>query len=408
MESSEQALLEQVAQISKAHETARKLYADQLAPDFNFLDFATTNEVGLSAILAWLLDPNGSHAQGSVFLAQFLNDFAEDFDDDELCRVDVACEATISDRRRIDILVRSGRWAFGIENKLRGAPDQPGQVQDYLIQLASIPECYTYRLIYLTIDGDDPGADSIACDARVEAVDDGVLVPMAVASLYPWLTRCRALSRSPRITSYIDDLKRFCERELEGKPDMSETNDLIASATESASSVAAAMKIAVAADDIRQHLFRNLADEIAARCKKPGSPYDGWQVTRNADVAKYNPNNIALVIKPQRHIVFGFDNRTSFNYPYIGVYAPGLPPGTAADMKARLDHSIAPSNAEDESFPWALWIEETTQLMSAQSDWRKAETPWVEIVDGQMAERVLSAALQIHSNIGNTLAREGR
>lgn len=408
MESSERALLDQVAQISKTHETARKLYADQLAPDFNFLDFATTNEVGLSAILAWLLNPNGSHAQGSVFLAQFLNEFAEDFDDDELFRAKVVCEATISDRRRIDILVRNGRWAIGIENKLRGAPDQRGQVQDYLNQLASIPDCDSYRLLYLTVDEDEPGDESIADTARAEAIDDQRLMPTAVAGLYPWLTRCRALSRSPRITAYIDDLKRFCERELEGKPDMSETNELIASATKSASSVAAAMKIAVAADDIRRRLLQNLADDIDARCKSQEAPYNSWSTTKDDEIFRYNPNHIILKINKKYQIVFGFDSKSSFSYPYMGVYAPGLNKEDVVDIKARLDRSIAPSNAHYTSFPWVLWLQENSPLLSAQSDWRKAATPWVEIVDGQMAERVLSAALQIHSNIKGPLAREER
>ena len=56
---------------------ARKRFTVQLAPDFNLFDYLRTDELGLSACIASLLDPKGKHGQGPVFLDAFLEKIAK-------------------------------------------------------------------------------------------------------------------------------------------------------------------------------------------------------------------------------------------------------------------------------------------------------------------------------------------
>lgn len=67
-----QNLINDVSQKVKALETAQALYSRQLSPEFNTFDYINTDELGLSRILAALLDPMGSHAQQGVFLKLFI------------------------------------------------------------------------------------------------------------------------------------------------------------------------------------------------------------------------------------------------------------------------------------------------------------------------------------------------
>ena len=52
-----QTLINEVSQKVQALETAQALYSRQLSPDFNTFDYINTDELGLSRILAALLDP---------------------------------------------------------------------------------------------------------------------------------------------------------------------------------------------------------------------------------------------------------------------------------------------------------------------------------------------------------------
>ena len=67
-----QNLLNKVNAKVQALKTAKQLYGEQLAPNFLVFDFVNTNEIGLSGILACLLDPKGTHGQKTLFLESFI------------------------------------------------------------------------------------------------------------------------------------------------------------------------------------------------------------------------------------------------------------------------------------------------------------------------------------------------
>ena len=135
--------------LSEVHpvlETVRRLEREldrKLAHRFNALDYLRDDELGLSRLIADLLDPLGKHGQGTLFLATYLEVVGArrllswpDLDD---CRIDVETERSIDGRRRIDISVdilsKHGQaCCLAIENKPY-AGDQQNQVRDYLLFL---------------------------------------------------------------------------------------------------------------------------------------------------------------------------------------------------------------------------------------------------------------------------------
>ena len=127
-----------------------------LARRFNVFRYLRADELGLSRIIADLLDPTGDHGQGTIYLEAML----ELLDPPELPevarptsdsgRIRVVTERGF-DGRFIDITVdiptEGGTFCLAFENKPR-ANDQPGQCEDYL---KSLKKKYAKRflLVYL-------------------------------------------------------------------------------------------------------------------------------------------------------------------------------------------------------------------------------------------------------------------
>ena len=151
-------------------EAARKLDREMnrvFAHRFNILDYLRTNELGLSCIIADLLNPSASHGQGTFFLETFLRRLEKEkaisIDSQwfgfHANRIQVETEYTIEYRRRIDIYVlipgrNKEEYCLAIENKPY-TDDESHQIADYLKYLNQ-----KYRdkflLIYLSSRGQFP------------------------------------------------------------------------------------------------------------------------------------------------------------------------------------------------------------------------------------------------------------
>ena len=143
-------------------ETARMLEHEldrQLARPFNALDYLRTDELGLSRIVADLLDPQGKHCQGAIFLKLLLDSLGFDVQD-RLDAARVVVEKAIKGDRRLDVWVDiNGEYCLAIENKPYTG-DQSNQVKDYLDWLKSEYQ-QKFMLIYLSPKGEPPSADSV-------------------------------------------------------------------------------------------------------------------------------------------------------------------------------------------------------------------------------------------------------
>jgi len=143
----------------------RAMYDRELALSFDPIrQFWGLSENTSSAILAYFLDPKASHAQGNVFLREFLSFIAQKTDNAKLVelaegRLDVKCEFVIpnpgpSDGGRPDIVLQFSspdRFCIAIENKI-WAIDQERQLERYLEYLEG-SYSGTHMLAYLTHDG---------------------------------------------------------------------------------------------------------------------------------------------------------------------------------------------------------------------------------------------------------------
>ena len=211
----------------------------ELAPQFNAFDYLRDDELGLSRVIADLLDPQASHGQGTLFLRTLLGleelKNARHWPDlDGTQKVVVQREREIKFGRRIDILVEIAdenrpRYCLAIENKPY-AYDQKNQVQDYL---AWLEETYPKRffLIYMPPTGERPSETSIRrtelgkwtngfaimpyCASSEERTDEDALrMPHSFAD---WLQECRRNCEADRMRLFLREFEIFCNRTFGGQ-----------------------------------------------------------------------------------------------------------------------------------------------------------------------------------------------
>ena len=222
--------------------TARRVEREldrRLARRFNVLDYLQTDELGLSKIIADLLDPRASHGQGSLFLERFFSLLSEHVDFGKCVSLDrahisVAVEEEITEQRRIDVFVQivegESVHVLAIENK-PFAGDQPRQVHDYLHYLRE--RCGNqFSLIYLSPRGEGPSEESVALAelrsnwterfrilsyaGMSETLRDDQFgqVRISQVSLVDWLRACQRECEVDRLRWFLGDVANFCQREF--------------------------------------------------------------------------------------------------------------------------------------------------------------------------------------------------
>ncbi|HGT5687241.1 TPA: PD-(D/E)XK nuclease family protein, partial [Escherichia coli] len=67
------ALLDSVARWNEVTTLAKLRYQAELAPDFSLMDWLKNDELALSRYLRFLLSPDETHGQSSLFLKGFLS-----------------------------------------------------------------------------------------------------------------------------------------------------------------------------------------------------------------------------------------------------------------------------------------------------------------------------------------------
>ena len=177
------------------------------------IDGVRINEDTHSAILVDLLNPNGSHRQGAVFLKHFLNleplGLADSFDYGELEDFHVKRKAN-SKYGEIDILLEKKDDAcIIIENKIHDAEDQNSQLNRYYRYAKENFTDEQIKLIYLTRYGRVPSPDSLRGVDGQEALDVSRVICMSYESdIVEWLEDCLKEVKKPS-ENYVFSLIRL-------------------------------------------------------------------------------------------------------------------------------------------------------------------------------------------------------
>jgi hypothetical protein len=388
------ALLDRLADINRAHAEAKKLYLDRLAPDFRVFDFIEPDEMRLSKILAWLLDPRGTHGQGGKFLRLLFDAIEVKSETDECNRAKIQTELSI-DNGRLDIVVNMVNFRLIIENK-PWAVDQQRQIQRYFEHLEQNDRS-DYAIIYLTPKGTTPSIISISDEERKLRITNKQLHIWAYETkVIDWLTQCRIECRSDRVSMFIDEISSYIRVAFAGIRDKTMDDHLLDEITSSADRVSAAMQVVIMGEKIKQKLLSSLRDDIA-------SILSGHTI----DI-KFNPNErfSGIKISYSNNCPYNFElefQNTQFNVLYFGVsrlaeHNP-LPGNEYNSLVAKFGRAT-----QNASWLWVRPASPTDSLLQLQRDWQISPEPWIEIANRTLARKIVNAfteTLQVLKSCGS-------
>ena len=270
-------LLRALAPELKAAKAKERELDRRFASRFNVFKYLRTDELGLSRLIADLLDPSAEHGQGSVFLNAMLDVLRETGEKTRALfgklRATVATPATVVLERRIpvvtergipsagfiditvDIQSDDGTFCLAFENKPY-ADDGYRQLVKYLEYLDGSYKT-RFLLVYLPPYDREPDEIALPPEDREYWRDRGQFRVMPYSggevSLDAWFGACRKLCRAERLRPYLEDAQSFCRHQFGG---LTMTTDSETHA-------------------IRTHLFANLDQMHAAL-----AVHDAWPAVR--------------------------------------------------------------------------------------------------------------------------------
>ena len=350
----------------------------QLARRFNVFDFVNTSEIGLSRIIAHLLD-DGSHGQGTLYLQTLLRALERESWELEGCQISAATEQE-ADGRRIDIIIKIGssstKRCLAFENKPYAA-DQPRQVADYLESLDK-KYGHGFLLVYLSARGEAPSESSLPKEELASFASRFKILPYvrserdwgdefdcvrsADYSLAEWLAECSKLCDVDRLRWFLRDGERFCRREF-GEETMatdSETQQI----EEFLRSNPVHMRTALAVyeawpqigDRVRDDFYNALYSQVEGQVKRGENLPGDLQLLQVREKRSYGLALSRSVWRDSR----GGRAQVALHYdiPYrkwfFGVRA------TTADgpnLVSRLSDALGPPPGVDTAWTWWKWAE---------------------------------------------------
>lgn len=255
-------LLSAISINSRVLGEAKRRFASRLAPEFRIFDFLRTDEMGLSWCIASLLDPAGTHGQGSAFIDAFfetLHPCANWAKNTNACRV--TTEKQANGQRRIDIYLDiPGAGLVGIENK-PWAADQQNQLHDYAEFLKSSAGEMNWLLIY--IGNEEPSKNSFTPEERANLSQSGYFVHMKYRDIVDWLNLCACKSQAPVVRVFIEELIKFVSEQINGEMDMSAQHETTNIITASPENIAAAFSVYRCIDDVKQNLLKDFKMQLS-------------------------------------------------------------------------------------------------------------------------------------------------
>jgi len=180
------------------------------------------NEIRHSNFLSWLLDPEGSHKLGDIFLKRFLREvFSSDkfFDIDQVDveGMDLSKVEVLREWRNIDVLIILNDVVVCIENKVY-SKEHSNQLKRYKEIIENQFPKHKKTYVYLNPDGDSSESETeqfqpISYDFIVESLE-------RIVSVF-------GDSMNPNVKNYIKDYITTIKREIMGTDQLTELSKKI-------------------------------------------------------------------------------------------------------------------------------------------------------------------------------------
>lgn len=369
----------------------RRRVEPQLASEFNVLRYARTDEMGLSQILADLLDPKGPHGQGSRFLECFLKRYWSErasVSSVANVRTEVTTDRIAKRQRRIDIEVDLGDCVLGIENK-PWAADQQAQIADYLEHLKKIGR--PFKLLYLAgHEGRLPAEGSITSKEFQDRVEEKTLGTIDYSELREWLRDCLQCCENERVSMFLRDLDRFIASRFSHEAVDFESKMVVEAAMASARGVHAAVQLnAPIASELRLLLLERLEGQLQSEFTRAisESGLSGWSLVIPKPLhLQYAAVEVLRCPNSALKLALAFENANCGDC-FFGV---GRRCAEDNSHNEELQKSLDSEFGVGRRSAWWGWWRPFEQRF-----WWNDRTVWAGVVDGSLAKTIVTRLVQM-------------
>ena len=341
---------------------------------FNPFQFLRTDEMGLSKILAFLLDPMETHGQGDLFLNSFLkfinkhqflayqkvNIYLEKITKEE--NNEITNEA-INKNGRHDIFIEGlldnkRSWVISIENKLQGAVDQPKQMHTYAQDLKNYVS-ESYFLIYLPVFSNNPPEISISEKDWAELMTKKKAMVLSASMIIQWLDNTIIIA--PAVKQFCNDFKKFLSADIMGNTQNS--NELVEYLVNNDKVLFSALTVLEAKKSLYEKLIKMLIEQLKIRCFRYIELINyGFEFGENGT---FNNKEYELYLGDEEFGVSICFATKEARDPYYGVYAHG---DKLFDGMTKIFHDFIIQNNFDEPegyYPVSKWFEDEYEVWDA-------------------------------------------
>jgi hypothetical protein len=372
----------------------RKRFSAQLAPDFNLFDYLRNDEMGVSRVIADLLDPKGAHGQGSVFLQAFAKTLNQEWiasTDD--WRVEKERPAN---GRRIDVYLESNVGVIGIENK-PWATDQKDQLSDYADYLKNQAANKNWLLIYL--GNKEPSIKSITGEKRQALVPSGNLIFLNFHVLERWLNDCAAHSKALVVRVFIEELAKFVRTNINGELDMSEVYEVIGEIRKSEANITAAFQVSKVMTALKKGLLQSFHNELKSELTNNGFDLM-WEPKMTIDGEKYVGFGVKFGRQDKFNLHIQFTD-SRLKDPCWGIRR--IDESVKRDnvwqgINEVMQSLFGPGHDIAQVDVWWPWISKApdSQFNKDYINWEVSEKPWVAMNNSELVTKIVNLSLLIH------------
>ncbi|WP_276642580.1 PD-(D/E)XK nuclease family protein [Siccibacter turicensis] len=398
-------LLHHTSSLQEGYRQAERRYYSQIAPDFRPFSLFTVNENTLSRCLAFLLNPQETHGQGSLFLDAFYRLIDSPRRDETAKSFRVYTEYCLPSQRRIDIVLMDNQGMIGIENK-PWAADQPRQLYDYACWLeeTATRSQRGWHLIYLCNNEID--AATLPLDTP-EALHSKVL-PVTFYQLESWLSACAVHVKALQVRCFVEALAHFIREEINGETTMELQNDLTDAVLASPQSLSAAMLISQNIRQVKTRLWNDFLAYVAQRLEPFGIHVE--QDPGLADGRRWSGFRLMFGVNDALLLRWEFE-ASNFTGLAWGICATDKPEARLHAARfttiAQAMNSLFPEyHGTTEPTGWWPWWAFSDSTLDVPRNWTQEPDAWVQLLDrdsDSFAEKVVAIATRIHQQMDLTL-----
>lgn len=308
-------------------------------PDFNLFTVISPLEIQISRLIGELLNPEGKHGHGTVFLDLFIQTLGTIYGNLEsrgfpkdYKKATVELEHQIDSidgaKGRIDILIDfDGIFGMAMENKPY-ALDQEAQCHRYNDYLIRKYPGDKYLLFYLNPYGSNPSDASITSEMLCQLKKAGTFNIIKYRDIIDWCNKCCDWTKKEgarRLSILIDEFSEFLRRQFYGENTMKnkllekEIEENILEAFEIYSIWSNNKELKNVLIERINNLFNKILPELVfEELKNSGVIDDNWEIiTGDFDIRKKHLKGFILKKKNWKHFEIGilsdrvkYDNNT--------------------------------------------------------------------------------------------------